>query len=115
MLAEPHAVLLPPRTSRATTSKFCNRAKAFVDSGHRILNANKGGEGEGVIEGTARMDLNGTGDGCHHGCGVIFLDFNSVGHLFPSLNLVYLFKSASTWRSHKSSTHFLAFRTRPDV
>ncbi|KAJ7026356.1 hypothetical protein C8F04DRAFT_109581, partial [Mycena alexandri] len=46
--------------------KFRDRAKALVDSWHTILNANKAGEGEGagsVTEGTARMDLNGNGDG----------------------------------------------------
>ncbi|KAJ7041320.1 hypothetical protein C8F04DRAFT_1302130 [Mycena alexandri] len=67
----PHAVLLPPPdVPRDGKYKFCNRAKAFVDSGHRIFNANKGGEDEGVggvTEGAACMDLNGTGDGCHHG------------------------------------------------
>ncbi|KAJ7041307.1 hypothetical protein C8F04DRAFT_156398 [Mycena alexandri] len=46
--------------------KFRDRAKALVDSWHTILNANKGGEGEaagGATESTARMDLNGTGEG----------------------------------------------------
>ncbi|KAJ7620810.1 hypothetical protein DFH06DRAFT_1482421 [Mycena polygramma] len=58
-------LLEPGKVPRDDEFKFRDRAKALVDKWHGILNANKATDGESaaVTESTARMDLNGTGEG----------------------------------------------------
>jgi hypothetical protein len=58
-------LLEPSKVPRDGEFKFRDRAKALVDKWHGILNANKATDGDSaaMAEGTARMDLNGTGEG----------------------------------------------------